>query len=591
MISHSELSPQSRFELARVALGEMAADLAILHGDVVNVYTAELLHNQTLLIKNGRIAYIGPDGSQATRSSTQVIEAAGLTLIPGLIDGHTHMDYIASTPEVVKYALKTGTTSIISEAAQLTCTLGYQGVLEYLKSVRGQPVKFWITLPPMVSISPIFSEHILTLEQMKRLLRRPEVIGLGEIYWAPLLAGDSRQAEFIHETLKLGKKVEGHSAGASGAKLQAYAAMGITSDHEPIAPDEALERLRLGFSVMVREGEVRRDLESVSKVKDQPIDFRRLGVSTDGIGPLQLTSDGFMDALVQKCIDLGFPPARAIQMGSLNVAEHFDLAHIIGGLAPGRWADILLLPSPDKIKPEIVISSGQVVARQGQILAQPRHHAFPRSAYETLRLDREFQARDFLVPIQTAKTSAQVRVIDQITNLLTREAILDLPVFKSQIGMDLESGVIKVAAVEHLFAPGKTFTGFIRGTGLKRGAIATSTCWDCADVSLVGADEADMALAVNRLRELRGGLVISLEGQIVGEQAFPVGGMLSLEPMEKLADNLRHLQRKAQDLGCTSPDIRTTLSVLTTGAIPYLRISESGLFNLRSNSPVDLVVE
>jgi adenine deaminase len=385
--------------------------------------------------------------------------------------------------------------------------------------------------------------------------------------------------------------VEGHSAGASGNKLQAYAGLGITSDHEPITADDTLERLRLGFSVLIREGEIRRDLEAVSRIKEQKLDFRRLSVSTDGIGPIQFVSGGFMDALVRKCIRLGFPPIQAIQMATLNVAEHFKLEYLIGGIAPGRAADLVLVPAADEIQPEVVISDGRIVFEGGKLLVRPRTHSYPSSTRGSVHLDREFSRADFAVPCGASSSSATVTVIDQATHLLTREVLLQLPVKKGLIEMDRQNDVIKVAAVERLNAPGKTFTGFIRGSGLKEGAIATSTCWDASDINLIGADEADMALAVNRIHDLGGGLVLCAGGKILGEQAFPVGGMLSEEPMEKLADNLSRLQEKARGLGVRSPDIRTTLSILTTGAIPYLRICESGLFNLRNNRPVDLVVE
>jgi adenine deaminase len=193
-------SSHSRQQAAKVALGESPADLAVLNATVANVYTAELQPGQTVLVKAGKIAYAGPNGAKGVSSSTLILDASGKTLIPGFIDGHTHMDYIASTPEIVRYALRSGTTSIVSETAQLSSALGYQGVLEYLKSTRRQPVKFWITLPPMQSISPIFRRHAVNQAQIKKLLRRPEVVGLGEVYWAPLLDGDSPQLDFIQAT-------------------------------------------------------------------------------------------------------------------------------------------------------------------------------------------------------------------------------------------------------------------------------------------------------------------------------------------------------------------------------------------------------
>jgi adenine deaminase len=263
----------------------------------------------------------------------------------------------------------------------------------------------------------------------------------------------------------------------------------------------------------------------------------------------------------------------------------------IGGIAPGRFADIIIIPDLEHIRPEMVISNGRIVAQNGELTVLPRRHQYPCFVYSSIHLNREVQPQDFTVPVTTSKNTSQVRVIDQITHLLTREAIIELPVKDGLVQMNLAAGIIKVAAVERLYAPNQTFTGFIRGIGLNRGAIATSTTWDTGDILVVGASEPDMALAVNRIKELNGGLTVCLNGSVIGELAFPVGGMISTEPMEYLAQKLNQIQKLSRDMGCTSPDIRTTISILCTGAIPYLRICESGLFNLRTNGPVDLLVD
>jgi adenine deaminase len=582
---------KSRFELAQVALGQAEADLALVNGSLVNVYTAEILEGSTILVKGDRVAYAGRATQEGIGPNTRIIDVGGKVLIPGLIDGHTHTDYIYSSHELVRYAIMTGTTAIITDVVEMTFALGYPGLREFLKSVRHQPVKYFITVPPMVTISPIAREHILTLAQIRSLFREKDVPGLGEIYWGPLLAGEKYQQKIMEEASCSGKVIEGHAAGAGGNKLQAYTALGVTSDHEPITPGEVLERLRLGMSVMIREGEIRRDLAAVSQIKDQKIDFRRLAVSTDGIGPVQLTTQGFMDFLLQETIDQGFPAVQAVQMATLNVAEHFHLDNLIGGIAPGRLADIVVVPTLAHIKPELVISNGQIVFSGGEIKVPPRHHTYARFTFSSINLEREMEPADFVVLLNNNRSTAKIRVIDQVTNLLTREIISDLPVAGGQVLIDAAGDIIKVTAIERRHTPGKLFTGFIRGLGLRRGAIATSTCWDCTDIVVVGTTEDDMAHAVNRIRELRGGMVICLNGQILEELEFPVGGMISTLTMEKLAEKLSHLQKMGMELGCSSPDIRTTLSVLTTAAIPYLRICESGLFNLRSNSLVDLIVE
>ncbi|MBN1191347.1 MAG: adenine deaminase [Dehalococcoidales bacterium] len=581
-----------RYKLARVALGEEEADLAIVNGKIVNVYTAEVLTGQTILIKGERIAYAGPYAThRGVGKNTRVIDAAGKVLIPGLIDGHTHFDYLVSTAELVRFAMQSGTTSIITETVEIAFRLGYSGIKEYLNSLRRQPVKFWFTLPPMTTISPVSAGHNMTSREIKQLLKRPDCLGLGEIYWGPVNAGSRRELRLIEATLGAGKKIEGHSAGAARNKLQAYSSMGITSDHEPITAEEALERLRLGLSVMIREGEVRQDLEAVSPVKDYSIDFRRLALSSDGVGPVQLTRLGFMDHLVQKAIDLGFPPVRAIQMGSLNVAEHFNLQDVIGGIAPGRYADILMIPEIDIIKPDMVISSGKVVKQEGNVTGVPRRHEYPASVRNCVRLRKEFTAADFSVPCGISAPAVKVRVIDQLTGILTRASLLELEVKDGQIEMDPSRDILKVAAVEYVYTPGKTFTGFIHGLGLKKGAVATSTCWDSADLVAAGANESDMARAVNRIRELQGGVAVCLDGEVLAEASFPIASVISDEPMEILADKLESIQRSFRDMGGILDDIRTTLSVLPTPAIPYLRLCESGLFDVRANHPVDLIAD
>jgi len=580
---------ESRFDLVKVALGEADADLAIVNGSIANVYTGELMAGDCVLIKGERIAYAGKYTKRGIGTNTRTIDAAGKVLVPGFIDGHTHMDYLYTGSEIARYAMLTGTTTIITEAAEIAFRTGYRGITEYLQSIQNQPIKFWFTLPPMGTISPISLEHSLTLNEVRRLLKRKDCVGLGEVYWGMVNAGDQRQLAQIEATLEAGKKIEGHSAGATANKLQAYFSQGITSDHEPITPEEALERLRLGLTVMVREGEVREDLAAVSAIKDAKIDFRRLAVSTDGIGPMTLNTQGFMDHLVQKAIDLGFPPLQAIQMGTLNVAEHFSLQDSIGGIAPGKFADIVIIPEIPPIQPETVISIGKIVAQNGELVVQPRKHRYARCMFGCIHLERGFDKADFRVKTDTQQATARVRVIDQVTKILTREAVMDLPVSKGQIEMDIPRDIIKVAAIEYIYTGGKTFTGFIRGLGIKRGAVATSSCWDAADLIVAGASEADMAAAINRIQELEGGFVTCLDGEILAETAFPIGSIISAAPLEKMADELARVQKAAEELGCTSPDIRTTLSVLPTPAIPYFRLCESGLFNVRLNQKVELL--
>jgi len=578
---------ENRYELMRVALGEAAADLAIVNGSVVNVYSGEV-EPASVLIKGERIAYVGSDVGKAIGSSTQIIDAKGKTLIPGFIDGHTHIDTIYSISEFLKYAMRGGATTIITETCTLAPPLGYDGVIQFLKSAKNQPIKIFITAPPLVTLSPVTEEHAITLPQLRRLLRRREVLGLGEVYWGDVVNGNQRVLDLIAETVRRGKKAEGHSAGATGAKLQAYVSSGVSSCHEPITAEEVRERVRLGLFVLIREGMVRRELEAIAPIKDDDALLHRLAIATDGIGPEQLISGGYMEFLVQKAINLGFDPVRAVQMVTVNVARHFAIDDDIGGIAPGKYADIAIIPDLKTIKAEYVISNGRVIAQNGQLLIKPRKHRYPQSMFNTIHLDRDFTADDFTIPAEG--NQVKVRLIEQVTNLVTREAFIDMPVSEGQLKADVSRDIIKVAAIEKAYRTGKSFTGLIRGLGLKKGAMATTTTWDCGDIIAVGADENDMARAVNRIKELGGGMVLCAGGSIAAEIALPVGGTISTEPVGTIAEKFKRIQEAAAGLGAKSPNFDLTLATLPTPAIPFLRVCESGLFNLKENRFVDLIV-
>jgi len=582
---------ETMHEVMQVARGEAEADLAIVNGTIVNVYTREVISGNAVLTKGDKIAYVGENVDKAIGSSTQIIDASGKILIPGLIDGHTHANSTYSPSELARFAIKGGTTTIITEADGFVYLLGYQGIVEFLKSIRNQPIKIFVTAPPMVIIGPFSGKYLMTANELRKLLRKREVLGLGESNWAGVNTGDPRLLDLIAETTKTGKKAEGHSAGAKGKKLQAYIATGISSCHEPISVEEVLERLRAGITVFAREGEVRKDLEVLVGIKDEKIDFRYLALVSDSVKPWQLCNDGYMDYIVQKAINLGFDPVVAIQMATINVARHFAIDDAIGGIAPGKYADIVIIPDLRTIKPECVISNGQLVAQNGQVTVRPRKYNYPESMRHCINLPRSFTASDFAIPVRDDIGQVRVRVMDLVTDFITREAIIDVAVLDGLAQLDASKDVLKIGAIERTYEPGKTFVGFIRGVGLKRGAIATSIAWDSQDILVIGANEVDMAHAVNRVAELQGGMVVYASNEILAEISMPIVGILSTEPMETISDKLYEVQRAASSLGCNLPDIRASLSFLTSGSIPFLRVCEQGLIDLKRNSLVDLIVD
>jgi adenine deaminase len=306
-----------RAALMRVALGVEPADMVIEKGSVVNVYTGEIMDNCAVAIKGKWIAAVGPDAASAADKSTLVVDASGKTLSPGLIDGHTHV-WFFTMEAFLPYAIKGGVTTIITETMEFLPMGGYDGVTEFLASAGEQPIKILGTAPALIATSK--AQNKFSLEKLEKLLERDDIVGIGESFWQAVLQAPKAMAPRYQAALERGKRLEGHSAGAKGKKLAAYAAMGISSCHEPITAEEALDRLRLGIYVMVREGSVRKDLESISRIRHTGVDLRRLILATDSVEPTELVDKGYLEVAVQKAIDCGFEPVAAIQMATLNVA-------------------------------------------------------------------------------------------------------------------------------------------------------------------------------------------------------------------------------------------------------------------------------
>jgi adenine deaminase len=305
-------------------------------------------------------------------------------------------------------------------------------------------------------------------------------------------------------------------------------------------------------------------------------------VVSDGIDPRALVESGGMEAVVQKAIGYGFAPMEALRLATLNVAEHFGLDHLIGGIAPGRYADLVLIPELDAIRAELVISSGRVIARDGRMTVAPRQHAFNEKSRSTVALPRDLTVEDFAIRTDSGAASVEVAMIDMVTDLVTRELTLPWPVEEGHIRCAPEQDVIKVAAIDRRHVPGKIFTGLLRGFGLREGAVAASMAWDTSNLIAAGASEADMALCVNRIRALQGGIVIARAGAVMAELPLPNLGLIADLPIAELNLRLTELTRAIHALGSPFPDPLLTLTTLTGAAIPYLRISENGLVNLKT---------
>lgn len=580
-----------RKELIRVALGKEPASLVVKNGTLVNVYSGELLEGFSVAIKGDKIAYVGKEIDHTIGKETEIIDASKKIVAPGFIDGHFHLFF--SLDEFLKYSIPSGTTTAFIEL-ELGYYFGYEAALAELENMKGQPINLFGLATIYVSPPPFLKQEkpALSTKDYERLLAKDSVVALGECYWTSVLDENKDFLTNITTALSKGKQVEGHGSGAKGRKLAAFAASGVSSCHESINVSDVLEKLRLGLHVMIREGSIRRDLEAISEVSKRGIDFRRLCLVTDGLNGEDLMSLGHMDFIVQKAINLGIDPVKAIQMATLNTAEHFGLDHMIGGIAPGRSADIVILPSLTEITCEAVISKGKVVAREGKILLHPRECTYPEALLKSIHIPDAVRPEQFKVMTKGTKGEVLVRVIRLISELITEEKQVRLRVVGGNLLPDPDQDVLKVAVIDRKNNTGKVFNGFVQGFGLNSGAFASSYSWaKGSPLVIVGTNEQDMAAAANRIIELQGGLVVADKGEIKAEVPFPIGGNNPRGPLEKVTSAFKEMNQTLKQMGCTLTDPFLTLQTTAGVSLPFFRITTHGYLDLKKRKAVGLIVE
>lgn len=568
---------EKRKTLSEVALGNIPQDMVITNGTLFNVFTREFIKGQSIWIKDGRIAYVGPDHDPPKDNKTQWVDAKEMVLLPGLIEGHTHLNR-SGIEEFVKHMIPSGVTTVIMETIDLGMITGKEGVEYFVKGLEGQPVRFYYTVAPLCGLTP--SEEIKALKKKELLpfLRDPKCLGIGEIYWGNIfLKGKQgeRVREFASLALDLDKRVEGHAAGATGRKLQAYTCFGISSDHEPITEEEVIERLRLGYWVMIREGAVRKELPGVIGVFNKKVDFRRLILTTDSMDPEGFIGEGYLDASLKTALKLGVPPEIAYQMVTINVAEHFHLDHLIGSLSPGKMADILMIPTPEEFSPQWVMGEGKIIFEHGQLTQKPRKATFPDDMFHTVNVS------DSTFPPLPKK--GKVRVMELITELVTKEKIIDLD------DPDASKDVVMLLALDRV-GRGGNFMGLLKGFGLQRGAYGTTMSWDTIDMFVAGCDTHSMETVIERLTEIGGGGVYAIGDQVLSEFPAPLCGFYSLKPMEILRTEIKKLEESLKENGVKLEKPVLTIDTLGTPAIPHLRITHHGYVNLKDRKILPLEV-
>ncbi|KJR45508.1 Adenine deaminase [Desulfosporosinus sp. I2] len=575
--------------LQRVALGKEAADLILSGGTVLNVYTGELLQNYEILVSGERIAYVGPDQGFPISPETIRLDVSGQVVIPGLIDAHCHLDYWLGLREFVSFALPRGTTTVITETTEVANGVGIEGVRAFVTKLPTYPLRIFATAPVITFLCSLRTKKpAVSVAEMLEILEYPEILGLGEVYWSRVVGGALEEGlnTLVAKARALSKTVEGHGAGAKNGRLNAFVAYGVDSCHESISSEDVLARLRLGLATMIREGSIRRELETVvPELIKLDIDLRRAILVSDDVWPHHLVKYGHMDYIVNKAIASGLNPITAIQMATLNPAEHFHLDADLGGIAPGKFADLVVIPTIDKIDAQMVIMKGRVVAQQGRLeIDLPAEH-YPAQFSQSLRLPTV--APEFF-QIMATGISVRARIISMVTEIVNREVLLEMPLHHGLL--QLREDILKIAVIDRFEGTGNKALGLIKGYGLRQGALAISASFDEGNVVVVGSNDLDMAIAINHLQELGGGMVYCCDGVVKAEVALPIYGGVSALAGPLVAERLEFLISTLQEMGCHFENPLLTLLTITFTAIPSLRLTIRGYWLSKENRIVELFV-
>jgi len=573
--------------LLRVAKGEEPADRVIRNGRIINVFTNSIEEGLAISIKDGYIAALGEEGTETLSNKTEVIDARGRYLCPGFIDAHTHLDSLCPFYEIVPYSLRGGTTCLVSEAGVVGTSCGMAAVESFFDSTKGYPLRCYFLAPPETPPFPHLETALgLTLDEFKRILRRKDVLGVGEGYWTRIVEGDDRVLDQALYALALGKTLEGHAAGARGQRLVQYVVSGITSDHESTTVAEAVEKLKLGVYVMIREGFVRKELPELAGLKDLDVDRRRIMLVSDQFDPEMLSEEGYLDSVVRRAIGYGFSPIEAIKMVTINVADYYGLRYL-GAIAPLRHGDILFLDDLEGVSVEHVMVNGEMVVLDREFRGRVRPYPYPEAMKRTVKAEK-LREEDFRISAHPGKE--RVRLIKVVNETITREAEAGLAVKEGYLEKDLERDIIPVAVISRNGAK-QMGKGFITGTGIKEGAFATTVTWDTGNILVAGSSEADMACAVNRLIDLQGGYVISRKGEISFEFAMPVFGLIPDYGLEEIRRKTKELEVRMKEIGSVVPRPFLALQTIPFTGLPFLRITDRGLADIRTRQLVPLYLD
>lgn len=585
-------------ELVDVAMGRTPADLVIRNGKWVNVYSGEIIPHTDIAVKAGRFAYVGADASHTIGEGTKVVDAAGRYLVPGFCDAHMHVESgLVTVTEFARAVIPHGTTTMFIDPHEIANVLGLAGVRLMNDEAQSLPINVYVQVPSCVPSAPGLETAgaELSAKDVAEALSWPNIIGLGEMMNFPGVAfNDPKMVAEIAATQDARLTVGGHYASPHlGREFHAYAAGGPADDHEGTTVEDAIARVRQGMRAMLRLGSAWFDVAAqVKAITEAGVDPRNFLLCTDDSHSGTLVHDGHMNRVVRHAIARGLKPITAIQMATLNTAQHFGVERELGSIAPGRRADLIITSDLVALPIETVFARGELLADSGALVRDIPPFIYPESARNTVHLGKTLKAGDFDIGLNSTATRARVRVIGVVENQApTRALEAELSAAGGIIEMDRAQDVCQIALVERHRGTGDVVNAFVSGFGYDSDcAVASTVAHDSHHMIVVGTNKADMAQAANRLHEVGGGIVVIKDGKELALVELPVAGLMSDQRAEIVADKAAAIVEAMRICGCRLNNAYMQHSLLALVVIPELRISDKGLIDVRTFEKVDVVL-
>lgn len=573
-------------------LGKYACDLKIENIKLVNVFSGEV-YKTDIYIKNKRIVSIDPS---ADLDAKEIIDGKGRYALPGLIDAHMHFESTMLSPEALaSVVVPQGTTTLCADLMEIANVAGEKGLRAMLQSMSRLPYRMLIEVSSRVPTAPGLETTgaVLGAEEVAQIMDWEESVSLGELDPSKILFVKDEYIHKIADTLSRRKLVNGHAIGRLGQELNVYASSGISDDHECVNVNEMIERLKVGMKVFIREGSSERNVDELIKgVLEKKLDTSNLMFCTDDKHAREIQVEGHINYNVSRAIELGLDPMKSVQMATVNTAKHFRMEDEIGSITPGRLADIILVEDWHNMKPDMVIFEGNVVAQNGELVKECKVEDYPDWLKHTVVLKKPVTPESFEVPSKKMEGTTKIHVIEMISRqIINNHIIKEVSVKNGLIQTEVDHDILKLAVVERYGKNGNIGIGFVQGFELKKGALAYSMSHDHHNIVVVGTNDEDMALAVNEVVRLNGGLSVACDGKIQNSMELPIGGLMSEKSAEEVMAQLDVLNEDAKKLGCNMDAPFMSLSFISLPTVPELGLTDKGLVDVLAHQLIGLEVE